>query len=95
VTERENDLGDSDITTMLEKLDPAEMARLEEYFKSKGGAGVPFSSTAGPSPPPAPAPASSMVDNFLFSSKKMFLASSKRECPLEISAEEFAQRAFC
>ena len=65
MTERENDLGDSDITTMLEKLDPAEMARLEEYFKSKGGAGGPFSSIPGPPPPPAPAPAPfSMVEEF-------------------------------
>ena len=57
VTERENDLGDSDITSMLEKLDPAEMARLEEYFKAKGGGGGAQSSSSAPAPPPPPAPA--------------------------------------
>ncbi|CBY32981.1 unnamed protein product [Oikopleura dioica] len=83
VTERENDLGDSDITTMLEKLDPAEMARLEEYFKAKGGVGGPSTSAPGPPPPPAPAPSSMRPPSASAHSK-----SARKNLLNELSAEK-------
>jgi len=54
---------------MLEKLDPAEMARLEEYFKAKGGVGGPSTSAPGPPPPPAPAPSSMVQKSCTFYSQ--------------------------
>ena len=55
MTERENDLGDSDISQILEKMDPSEMAKLEMWFKSKNGGSF-SDGPAGPPPPPPSAP---------------------------------------